>query len=253
MAWRAALVAILMVAAAAMVTGDASGSPNAEPTPSFDVNGTALTGPGSMLTGGPGCPYAGGFTEFTGPDGTRYAHISQINIITSPCPSATPLPTAAPTPSPSPTPAPVVTKVDDAAFTYFGAAAGIAPATTTAWTAYPLDTFNKYGVGDHASGVTNAAFGFIFTGTEVRLFSAVAPYHGIAAVSLDGSAAVDVDFYSSTRMDQAPVYYSGALAPGIHRIIVKVTGRKNAASTDVGITADRADITGGTIIPPLSK
>lgn len=232
-----AVVVVLVAALAVATRGAAPADPvtlavaTALPVPSDEV---AVTG---------------GSYYFDGPDGTRYHVIHQINRVGAAAP--TPSPTAAPSSSPSP--APTIVTVDDAAFTYFGAANGLAPATTTAWAANDLGGLPKYGVGDHSSTTTAAAYGLIFTGTQVRLYAATAPFHGIASVSLDSAAASDVDLYSAARADQALIYDSGVMAAGIHRVLVRVTGRKNAASTNVVVAADRADIVGGAIIPPLSK
>jgi hypothetical protein len=215
----------------------------ATPTPSFITSAAVAIGPapGTPLSG-PGCPATGSWSEIVMPDGTRLNHISQVNII-APGVSPTPCPGyAVPSASPSAPPDTSVTRVEDELFTYFGA-----------WTAYLASPqFPKSGIGDHASAITGAAYGILFTGSEVRLYGAKAPYHGIATVRIDGSVPFDVDLYAAIRVDQTLVWSSGTLVPGVHRVLVTVSGRKNAASSDFSVNADRIDLVGGAFIPPLA-
>jgi hypothetical protein len=102
---------------------------------------------------------------------------------------------------------------------------------------------------DHYSDVTNSAYRVSFTGNQVKLYAAVAPWHGKAAVSVDSIPETTVDFYSPSRRDQALVYTSPPLAPGPHTLTVRVTGTKNTNSTGTVVTADRADIVTS---PPLT-
>jgi endoglucanase len=152
----------------------------------------------------------------------------------TPSPSATPSPPASPSTTPSPTPVP--TSLNDTLFVYSGSWA-----VSTAAAKYLGD--------DHYSSTAGSSYTVSFRGTQVMLFAAVAPYHGIAAISLDGSSPLNVDLYSPTRVDQTLVYTSTVLASGTHTLTVTVTGRKNAASTDVILNADRADIVGGGLGP----
>jgi len=78
----------------------------------------------------------------------------------------------------------------------------------------------------------------------------VASHHGIGAVSIDGGPESDVDFYSATRLEQALVYSTPTLSNTTHTVKMRVTGRKNPASTDFVVTADRADIV-GTLVAPI--
>lgn len=104
----------------------------------------------------------------------------------------------------------------------------------------------KFLADDHYSDVTNSAYTVSFTGRQIKLYAATAPWHGKAAISVDGAAATTVDFYSPSRVDQALVYVSPPLAAGSHKATVRVTGTKNAGSTGTVVPADRADI----VTPP---
>jgi cellulase (glycosyl hydrolase family 5) len=100
----------------------------------------------------------------------------------------------------------------------------------------------KFQGDDRYADVAGDTYSVSFTGSQVRLYAATAPWHGKAAISVDGTTETTVDFYSPTRVDQAPVYSSPPLASGQHTVRVRVTGSKNASSTGTVVTADRADI-----------
>jgi hypothetical protein len=97
--------------------------------------------------------------------------------------------------------------------------------------------------------VTGSTYSISFVGTSLRLYAAVASHHGFGAVSIDGGPESDVDFYSATRLEQALVYATPTLSNTTHTVKIRVTGRKNPASTDFVVTADRADIVGTFVAP----
>jgi len=105
---------------------------------------------------------------------------------------------------------------------------------------------DKFGGDDHYSSTTGNSYTVSFSGESIALFGATAPWHGIAAVSIDDGAAQDVDFYSANRADQVELYTSPLLSAGEHTLTVRVTGRQHAASTGTTITADRVDICAST-------
>jgi lysophospholipase L1-like esterase len=98
---------------------------------------------------------------------------------------------------------------------------------------------------NHWSNVANAAYEVPFSGTQIALYGARAPQHGIAAVSIDGGAETNVDTYSATRSDGALLWSSPALTAGTHRLKVRVTGMKNVSATGSYVTGDRVDIVNG--------
>jgi endoglucanase len=161
--------------------------------------------------------------------------IGSFNV-TAPAP--TPAPTAAPTAAPTPTPttAPQLQSVNDTSFSYAG--------TWLTSTASP-----KYQGDDHYSSGTGSTYSITFNGTSLLLYAARAPYHGIAAVSVDGGPESDVDLYAAIRAEQALLFATPTLANGTHTVRVRVTGRKNSASTDFIVNADRADVAGTVTAP----
>ena len=155
----------------------------------------------------------------------------------APSPSPTPTTTVSPTPTPVATVVPSSTTLNDPSFVYAGTWS-----TSTGTGKYLSD--------DHFSSATGATFSITFSGTSLRLYSAVASHHGIGAVSIDGGPESDVDFYSATRQEQALVYATPSIAIGNHTVVVRVTGRKNAASTGFVLSADRADLNVSSLITP---
>jgi hypothetical protein len=100
----------------------------------------------------------------------------------------------------------------------------------------------KYQDDDHYSSTTGSYYTYQFSGTQAKLYGAVASHHGIAGVSIDGGGETNVDFYNANRTEQQLLYTSPVLTSGTHTIKVRVTGNKNAASSDTVVTADRIDV-----------
>jgi endoglucanase len=167
--------------------------------------------------------------------GRHYSWTDPAGSFTVTAQAATPVP---PTPSPTaqPTSAPQLLSVNDTGFTYAGTWR-----TSTGSAKYQGD--------DHHSDVSGSTFSITFTGTSLALYSSRAPYHGIAAVSVDGGPESDVDLYDATRVDQALVFTTTTLANATHTVRVRVTGRKNPASSESIVNADRVDIAGSLIAP----
>ncbi|MDP4092301.1 MAG: stalk domain-containing protein [Bacillota bacterium] len=109
-----------------------------------------------------------------------------------------------------------------------------------------------YNSDNHWSNQTNAYYQVIFQGNQVNIYGAIDPGHGIAAVSIDGSAETLVDFYSSVRKDNVLVYTSPVLSNGQHTLKVRVTGSKNSASTGTFVNADRVDVLNNVTTPPAN-
>lgn len=100
---------------------------------------------------------------------------------------------------------------------------------------------------NHWSAAANTFYQVPFTGTQVRLYGARAPWHGIAAVSIDGGPETTVDTYAASRADGVLLWTSPVLAAGAHTLKVRVTGTKHANSTHTYVTADRVDVVNGGI------
>jgi mannan endo-1,4-beta-mannosidase len=100
----------------------------------------------------------------------------------------------------------------------------------------------KWNNDDHYSATVDSSYQIRFEGSGIKLFGTKDAHHGIAAVSIDGGAEVEVDFYADARVDGAVVWTSPVLEPGFHTIQVRVSGTNNDASSGLFITADRAAV-----------
>ena len=99
------------------------------------------------------------------------------------------------------------------------------------------------------SSTTNDYVTFTFTGTQIKWYSDPGTNGGIAAVSIDNGAETTVDLYSSAspRPWNTVMYTSPALSNGTHTLKIRVTGTKNASSSDKWIFIDGVEvITSGT-------
>ncbi|WP_052460892.1 glycoside hydrolase family 30 protein [Microbacterium gorillae] len=107
-----------------------------------------------------------------------------------------------------------------------------------------------YNGGDTYSKVAGKSYRVTFVGTKAVIHGVNAPSAGIAAVSVDGGPETLVDLYATSRTDDVPIFSTGDLPLGQHSVRVRVTGTKNASSSDTWVTADRAVVTtqGPTIV-----
>ncbi len=87
-----------------------------------------------------------------------------------------------------------------------------------------------------------ASLTLTFTGTQAALVGYREPQGGIASVSVDGSPAVDVNYYAATRT-LASVYTTPVLGAGTHVVSMTFTGRTNGSSPTINI--DRAIVYSG--------
>ena len=81
-----------------------------------------------------------------------------------------------------------------------------------------------------------------FIGRQLQFFGVSAPWHGIAAVSIDGVAETMIDLYAGTKTGNALLWTSPLLAPGMHTFTLRATGDNNPASTRTVIVVDRVEI-----------
>jgi hypothetical protein len=82
-----------------------------------------------------------------------------------------------------------------------------------------------------------------FNGTAVSWIGAKGPQLGIASVSLDGAAPVQVDTYAPAEQIQAEVFRADNLADTSHTLSVQASGLKNGASSDAAIVIDGFEVT----------
>jgi len=90
-----------------------------------------------------------------------------------------------------------------------------------------------------------------FSGTGVRWVTNMDGLYGIASVSLDGGAPVDVDLYHDlTNRPQTGVWSARNLADGEHTLRIAWTGRKNPKSANTYIGVDRIETIGSLVQAP---
>ena len=104
----------------------------------------------------------------------------------------------------------------------------------------PTVTF--YGASQHWDKTANDTVTLTFSGTQFKFYGVIGPWHGIAAVSIDGGAETAIDFYNANKTGDVLLWTSPVLANGIHTFKLRVTGTSNPASTGTVIVIDRADI-----------
>ena len=99
--------------------------------------------------------------------------------------------------------------------------------------------------GDHAE--------FSFTGTSVSWIGFRSPLAGIAAVSVDGTSAGQIDLYSPTEAVRVPVFTATDLAEGTHTLRIDVTGQRNAAASAGYIVIDAFDVPVPASAPTITR
>jgi Carbohydrate binding module (family 6)/F5/8 type C domain len=92
------------------------------------------------------------------------------------------------------------------------------------------------------SGTAGSTAVLHFTGNQVALHAVKDVDQGMMDVSVDGSAPVTIDDYSSTRNASGIVWTSPVLGPGPHVVTVTVDSAKNPASSGNTIAIDSADV-----------
>jgi hypothetical protein len=97
----------------------------------------------------------------------------------------------------------------------------------------------KYEGDDHYSSTTGDTATLNFAGGGVALHSAKASHHGIAEITVDGGTAENVDLYAADRADDVEVWKSSAIGNGMHTLRIRVSGKKNDASTGTTVSVDR--------------
>lgn len=104
----------------------------------------------------------------------------------------------------------------------------------------PTVTF--YNASQSWDNVANDYVTISFTGVQFKLYGATDPRDGIGAVSIDGGAETNVDFYSPTRTGNVLLWTSPILSNSTHTLKLRVTGTHDGNATDNYIILDRGDI-----------
>lgn len=87
-----------------------------------------------------------------------------------------------------------------------------------------------------SSSVTGGTAAHTFTGTSLTWLTRRGPGQGIASVTIDGVSKGNVDLYASTT-GSLQKSFTG-LAATRHKVVIKVTGTRNAASTGTAVSVD---------------
>ncbi|MCW2549567.1 MAG: polysaccharide deacetylase [Mycobacterium sp.] len=92
----------------------------------------------------------------------------------------------------------------------------------------------------HYAYTTGNSATITFSGSQLKVYGFKEPVGGIATVSIDGGAAVDLDYYAaSSTLTQLLV--TPVLTTGSHTVVFTVSGRRgNGSSTTINL--DKAEI-----------
>lgn len=93
------------------------------------------------------------------------------------------------------------------------------------------------------SAIAGAQATFSFSGTSVAWIGARGPQTGIARVSVDGAAPVEIDTYAATEQIQAAIFTAVNLADADHTLTIQATGMQNAAASANVIVIDGFEVT----------
>jgi hypothetical protein len=83
-----------------------------------------------------------------------------------------------------------------------------------------------------------------FTGTRIDWIGTKTPRSGIASVSVDGGAPVQVDLYAASNVHQQRLWSATGLSEGDHTVTISWTGQHAASASDAYISVDALDIVG---------
>lgn len=92
------------------------------------------------------------------------------------------------------------------------------------------------------SKLTGASFSVGFIGTGLDLITLTDKGQGILGVSIDGSAETTYDLYNTQVNEQYLLNVASGLPFGYHEVKFRITGTKNASSSDTKINIDAFDI-----------
>ncbi len=81
-----------------------------------------------------------------------------------------------------------------------------------------------------------------FYGTQLRLYAARDPRHGMAAISVDGGEEVLIDCFGAKRENNVILYTSPELPQGDHLLKIRVTGQKSPESYGTSISIDKVEV-----------
>lgn len=105
-----------------------------------------------------------------------------------------------------------------------------------------VGTESYYYGNSHWSNRTGDYLSFKFNGTSLKYYCSKENNLGIALFSIDNGPGIEVDLYRKDAAYNRLVYETGTLPKGDHELVVMVTGKKNEASTDCVVVADKIKV-----------
>jgi hypothetical protein len=110
---------------------------------------------------------------------------------------------------------------------------------------WPSSTYYLYSGGHEKYTYARGGCVYIpFWGVGLDWIAKTGPQMGIALVSVDGGAAVQVDLYSASTKYKVKVWSTGNLGRGVHWVKIARSGTKNPNSTGTALTLDAVDVRG---------
>ncbi len=104
------------------------------------------------------------------------------------------------------------------------------------WASY--STWYASGGSYYATSTPGDAVTIKFAGPSVSLMARTTAWYGKASVTIDGSSAGTIDFYSPTTRYKNLVYSAGEKTNASHTITIKCLNSKNTASVGYGMSVD---------------
>ena len=102
---------------------------------------------------------------------------------------------------------------------------------------------SAYGNSNSWNATKDESLTITFAGTQIAFYGVTGNGNGIAAVSIDGGAETNIDFYTAETLGDQLLWTSEQLSAGNHTFKLRVTGSHNSNSTASYIAPDRVDIT----------
>lgn len=150
-----------------------------------------------------------------------------------------------------PNPPPTLKEIqDNTAATYRNASGVIETPVVNAYNTTVWNNFNKLVTPfpawcdvfhlktSHFAYTTNYTATFSFIGKKFELIGEKSENKGIVGVKIDGGSEMLVDLYANTAVNNSQVIYWSDVPNGSHTVTVRITGNKNAASSNTNLLID---------------
>lgn len=88
------------------------------------------------------------------------------------------------------------------------------------------------------SNVAGSSFEYTFTGKSITWIGERVSHHGIAGIKIDSQPEEIYDLYSAQPKKKEVIFKKGWETSGTHKVVVRVTGQKNNASSGFYVVND---------------